>query len=82
MQLDKKPFLISSFIAHIRMDLVNPGEVLAVSRSCYSFTGYDQTELLKQKINKLMPKVIAQSHDVILRQYISVGITFTRNNHI
>ncbi len=75
--LDKKSFFSNTFICHIRMDLVNPGEIVAVSKSCYGFTGYTQSELLKNKINKLMPKVIAEGHDVILREYITVGVKYT-----
>lgn len=80
--LDKKAFYSNTFICHIRMDLINPGEIVAVSRSCYAFTGYTHTELLKNKINKLMPKVIADGHDVILREYITVGIKYTADNKI
>lgn len=75
--LDKKAFFSNTLICHIRMDLINPGEVVAVSKSCFGFTGYTQSELLKGKINKLMPKVIAEGHDVILREYITVGIKYT-----
>ena len=78
MTLQRKPFYTDTFIVHIRMDSINPGEILSVSKSCYSFTGYQQAELLRQKINKLMPKVIAESHDVILKQYISLGIRFRK----
>lgn len=77
--LDKKAFFSNTFICHIRMDLVNPGEIVSVSKSCYGFTGYSQNELLKSKINKLMPKAIAEGHDVILREYITVGIKYTDN---
>lgn len=75
--LEKRSFLGDTFICHIRMDMINPGEIVAVSRSCFGFTGYTEHELLKTKINRLMPKVIADCHDSILRQYISVGMTFT-----
>lgn len=77
--LDKKAFYSNTFICHIRMDLINPGEIVAVSRSCYSFTGYTYSELMKSKINRLMPKVIADGHDAILREYITVGIKYTDN---
>ena len=72
-------FYPDTFIVHIRMDLHNPGEIVSVNRSSYNFTGYEQNELVKQKINILMPKVISDAHDVILRQYITLGITFTNN---
>lgn len=75
--LDKKAFYTNTFICHIRMDLVNPGEIVAVSKSCFGFTGYSQSELLKAKVNKLMPKVIAEGHDVILREFITIGIKYT-----
>jgi PAS domain S-box-containing protein len=77
--LNRKPFYSDTFIAHIRMDLQNPGEIISVSRSCFSFTGYSHQELLHQKINKLMPKTIADGHDAVLHQFIHVGITFTNN---
>lgn len=77
--LNRKPFYNDTFIAHIRADLQNPGEIVAVSRSCYSFTGYSPQELMHQKINKLMPKTIADGHDAVLHQFIHVGITFTNN---
>lgn len=75
--LDRKSFFSDTFICHIRMDLKNPGEVLAVSKSCYGFTGYTAEELMHQKVNKLMPKMIADIHDSVLKQYISVGMKFT-----
>ena len=77
--LDKKAFYSNTFICHIRMDLVNPGEIVAVSKSCYGFTGYSMKELMRSKINKLMPKVIAENHDIILKEYITVGIKYTDN---
>lgn len=77
--LDKKPFYSDTFIAHIRMDMHNAGEIIALSRSCYSFTGFTVQELMHQKINKLMPKTIADGHDAVLNQFINVGITFTNN---
>lgn len=79
MTLDRKPFYSDTLIAHIRMDLISPGEIVSISKSCFNFTGYEQAELVKQKINKLMPKVIANAHDIILRQFITLGITFTSN---
>lgn len=75
--LDRKTFYSDTFICHIRMDMVNPGEILSLSKSCFGFTGYTHEELMHQKINKLMPKMIADVHDSVLKQFISVGMTFT-----
>ena len=82
MMLVKKPFFYDTMIVHIRMDTTHPGEITAVGQTCYSFSGYTEKELLRSKINKLMPKVIADQHDKILRQFVQVGMTFIGNNMI